>query len=75
VLDPQGDTVRRALQDLGYDTVLKVRVGKNLEIHLEAPDREAAQGEVVQMCQRLLANPVIEEYSFTLSPLEGDVSP
>ena len=70
VLDPQGEAVRKSLASLGYGQVHKVRVGKHLELVLEAADREAAAALVNEMCHRLLSNPVIEEYGFCLD--EGE---
>lgn len=66
VLDPQGDAVRRALQALGFEQVGNVRVGKLIEIDLADEDRKAAEDELRQMCQKLLANPVIEDFRFQL---------
>lgn len=68
VLDPQGSAVLGGLHTLGFDTVSAVRVGKYLEITLDAPDQTSAQEAVQQMCARLLANPVIEQYRFDLEP-------
>ncbi|MGZ3716511.1 MAG: phosphoribosylformylglycinamidine synthase subunit PurS [Ktedonobacterales bacterium] len=62
VLDPQGDAVLSGLHQLGYTDVSSVRVGKYLEVTLAAESAEAAEAEVRQMCDRLLANPVIESY-------------
>ena len=62
VLDPQGEAVRHALGSLGFDGIEGVRVGKVIEIELAAPDRAAAEAEVKRMCERLLANTVIEDY-------------
>ena len=56
-----------ALATLGFDDVESVRAGKLIEVRLAAPDREAAAASVDQMCARLLANPVIERYEFSLS--------
>ena len=60
VNDPQGLTVQSALGSLGFDSVTRVRVGKHLEVALEAADREEAAGLVREMCRQLLANPVID---------------
>lgn len=68
VLDPQGDAVLHGLHQLGFTDVSRVRVGKYLELTLAAADRDAAETAVRQMCERLLANPVIERYSFTMEP-------
>lgn len=66
VLDPQGNAVLGALESLGYKSVKEVRVGKYLELSLEASDRQQAEKEVREMCGRLLANPVIEEFSYVI---------
>ena len=63
VLDPQGEAVRHALGTLGFDGVQAVRQGKVIELDLDATDRAAAESEVRQMCEKLLANTVIERYS------------
>lgn len=66
VLDPQGDAVRRALHALGHEDVKKVRVGKFVEIDLGGDDRAKAESELQEMCGKLLANPVIEDFRFEL---------
>jgi phosphoribosylformylglycinamidine synthase len=73
VNDPQGQTVLGALRSLGFSTVESVRVGKYLEIRLEAASQEAAQTQVQEMCRKLLANPVIEQYSFELEGVSQGV--
>ncbi|GIX12107.1 MAG: phosphoribosylformylglycinamidine synthase subunit PurS [Paracoccaceae bacterium] len=62
VLDPQGEAVRHALASLGFQGVEAVRQGKVIEIDLAEEDRAAAQAAVEAMCQRLLANTVIETW-------------
>lgn len=62
VLDPQGEAVRRALGSLGFEGVDGVRQGKVIELDLAQTDRTAAEAEVRQMCEKLLANTVIESY-------------
>jgi phosphoribosylformylglycinamidine synthase subunit PurS len=66
VLDPQGDTVLAALHQLDFPLVTSVRVGKYLEISLQAENVEDATSLVRRMCDQLLANPVIERYDFTV---------
>jgi phosphoribosylformylglycinamidine synthase PurS subunit len=73
VLDPQGDAVLHGLQQLGYDDVTSVRVGKYLEVRLKAASAEAAGDAVRQMCDRLLANPVIESYNYEVESSETPV--
>jgi len=66
VLDPQGEAVRHALGSLGFDGVEGVRQGKVIEIDLAETDAEAARARVTEMCERLLANTVIESYAVEL---------
>lgn len=66
VLDPQGDAVRRALGTLGFEGVRDVRIGKLVELDLTGADREKAEAELPAMCQKLLANPVIEDARFEI---------
>jgi phosphoribosylformylglycinamidine synthase len=66
VLDPQGAAICRALAQLGFAGVGEVRQGKMIELELDDADRAAAEAKVRAMCERLLANPVIETYSVTL---------
>ena len=70
VLDPQGKTVHHALTDLGYDEVLDVNIGKYLEIKLDSASKEEAEIRVREMCERLLANTVIESFRFNIVPSE-----
>ena len=63
IADPQGQTIERALPALGYDGVKNVRVGKLIELEVEAEDAAGARTSVEEMCERLLANPVIEAYA------------
>ncbi|MDR9394805.1 phosphoribosylformylglycinamidine synthase subunit PurS [Roseovarius sp. SYSU LYC5161] len=63
VLDPQGEAVRHALGQLGFDGVESVRQGKVVELELAETDAEKAREAVTQMCEKLLANTVIETYS------------
>ena len=66
VLDPQGDAVRRALGALGLGEVKDVRVGKLIEIELATDDRAEAQAQLTRMCEKLLANPVMEDFRVEL---------
>ena len=66
IADPQGQTIERALPALGYEGVTDVRVGKLIELSVEAGDPREAEQKVSEMCERLLANPVIESYEVKL---------
>jgi len=68
VLDPAGTAVQSGLQHLGYDNVGAVRIGKYVELTLTAADESEAHAQVDRMCDQLLANPVIENYRFELTP-------
>ncbi len=67
VHDPQGEAVLGTLKHLGFNDVKEVRVGKYVELNLNASSKERANREVEGMCKKLLANPVIESYSFEVS--------
>ncbi len=66
VNDPQGLTIRGGLHSLGFDSVEDVRAGKYIEITLDGDDKASAEKQVTEMCQKLLANPVIEDFRFEL---------
>ncbi|HEX3246923.1 MAG TPA: phosphoribosylformylglycinamidine synthase subunit PurS [Chloroflexota bacterium] len=67
VNDPEGLAIQGGLKSLGFEQVTDVRSGKLIEIRLESPDRKTAREQVISMCRKLLANPVIEDYRFTLA--------
>ena len=71
VNDPQGLTIRGALHTLGFPAVQEVRAGKYIEIKIEENNLEKARGEVQDMCKKLLANTVIENFRFELEPLKS----
>ena len=65
ILDPQGEAVGSSLRQLGF-AVDDARVGKLIDLELEAADTDAARAEVERMCEQLLANPLIESYEIAL---------
>ncbi|HTF91602.1 MAG TPA: phosphoribosylformylglycinamidine synthase subunit PurS [Verrucomicrobiae bacterium] len=67
VLDPQGKAIERSLHSLGYNEAHDVRVGKYLELEVDAASRDAAEIRIREMCDKLLANTVIEDYRFEIS--------
>jgi phosphoribosylformylglycinamidine synthase subunit PurS len=67
VLDPQGKAIERSLHTLGYDEVSEVRAAKYFELELAATSRAAAEVRIGEICDKLLANPVIEDYRFEIS--------
>ncbi|MBT3994615.1 MAG: phosphoribosylformylglycinamidine synthase subunit PurS [Chloroflexi bacterium] len=66
VNDPQGLTIARALDRLGFDSVDSLRAGKYFEVKIEGDDKAAAESDIKSMCEKLLANPVIETFTFEL---------
>ena len=62
IADPEGRTIARSLLDLGFDGVGEVRTGRTLHLEVEGDDGGAVRDRVVDMCEKLLANPVIEDY-------------
>lgn len=69
VSDPQGQTIRAALRQLGFDTVDSVRAGKYIEIRINEDCQAVASDKVRDMCNTLLANPVIEDYRYEIAPI------
>ena len=69
VNDPQGITVLGGLKNMGYDSITEVRVGKFLEVKIEETDASRAESVANEICDKLLANPVIEQYSVELVEL------
>ena len=70
ILDPQGKAIQQSLHALGYPEVGDVRLGKFVEMHVADVSRDSVESRVREMCERLLANRVIEDYRFEL--IEGD---
>jgi phosphoribosylformylglycinamidine synthase subunit PurS len=66
VNDPQGLSIQSGLRHLGFDTVRSVRTGKVIDVTLDVASREEAEQQATSMCQKLLANPVIEDFTFDL---------
>ncbi|OGC06195.1 phosphoribosylformylglycinamidine synthase [candidate division WOR-1 bacterium RIFOXYA2_FULL_36_21] len=67
ILDPQGKTVETALISLGYNKASNVHIGKYIELDLQEKDKERAEKLVKEMCEKLLSNPIIEQYRFEVS--------
>lgn len=72
VNDPQGLAIRDGLHMLGYDEVDDVRAGKYMQLEISASSRKQAENRVTEMCEKLLANTVIETYRFDISELPND---
>jgi phosphoribosylformylglycinamidine synthase len=67
ILDPQGEAVQSSLRQLGF-AVEDARIGKLVDVELEGEDPEQARADLEQMCEQLLANPLIESYEITMAP-------
>lgn len=74
MLDPAGEATRAAAARLGVDGIQKLRIGKAIELDLEAPDRATAQAQLELLSDRLLANPVIENWTLELAEATGGAS-
>ncbi|MCG2714157.1 MAG: phosphoribosylformylglycinamidine synthase subunit PurS [Candidatus Omnitrophica bacterium] len=66
VADPQGLTIKHALESLGYKNLRDVRIGRLVIIKLNLKDKKRAEQEINQMCKKLLANSIIEDYNFKI---------
>jgi len=66
LLDPQGKAVTHGMKNLGFEEVSNVRVGKHITLEIEADTEKAASARVDEACKKILTNPIIEGYEFTL---------
>jgi phosphoribosylformylglycinamidine synthase len=73
ILDPQGKAARRALHQLGYEGVEEVRMGKYIELRIDAASEAAAADVAKDACTKLLANAVMEDFAFEIEALEPAV--
>ena len=71
ILDPEGATIERALRDLGYGDVADVRAGRLVRLTVAAADEAEARSRVEEMCERLIANPIVEDYAVRVEAAEG----
>jgi len=70
VLDPQGSAICEASRDLGFEGLSQIRVGKLIEVDLEAEDLQSAESDLRRLCDSLLANPVIESFEFAIGEID-----
>lgn len=63
ILDPEGETIGRALGSLGYEGVSDVRAGRLITLNIDADSAEDARAAAAEMCERLIANPIIEDFA------------
>ena len=69
ISDPEGATIERALGGLGFDGIASVRAGRSFQVELDATNEESARSHASALADRLLANPIIEQYEIEVSPL------
>lgn len=72
ILDPEGKTVHHALTNLGYDQIEQVRMGKRAEVWIDEEDEEEAHRIATEACEKLLSNPVTENFEITLESVSAD---
>lgn len=68
IADPEGTTVKRALEELGFEGVSSVRMDRVIHMTLEGDDPEKVRSEVARMCRQMLANPVLEDFEIEIEP-------
>lgn len=66
LLDPQGKAVSSSMGNLGLSEITNVRIGKHIQLHVEAESKEVANAKVEEACKKLLCNQIVETFSFTL---------
>jgi phosphoribosylformylglycinamidine synthase PurS subunit len=71
ILDPQGKTVEHSIQSLGYKDVVDTRIGKYVELELNSSSEEEAREITEAVCSKLLANPVMEDYEYSIIKVNG----
>ncbi|ACF11233.1 phosphoribosylformylglycinamidine synthase, purS [Chlorobaculum parvum NCIB 8327] len=69
ILDVQGKAAQHALENLGYSSVSSVRIGKYMEVIIGEDSRAEAEKVAIEICQKLLSNPVMEDFTFELEPV------
>ncbi|WP_202080896.1 phosphoribosylformylglycinamidine synthase subunit PurS [Caldalkalibacillus salinus] len=74
VLDPQGSAVKKSLHTMQYEEVQDVRIGKYMELDIQADSEQAARARVTEMCEKLLSNPVIEDYEIQIQECPQQVT-
>ena len=71
ILDPQGKAVEHSIQSLGYNNIKDTRIGKFIELEIDSPTEAEAKKVTDEVCAKLLANPVMEDYEFEVHSLNG----
>jgi phosphoribosylformylglycinamidine synthase len=71
LLDPQGKAVAASMKNIGLPEVQNVRIGKHIFLEIESPDKETACKKTEEACKKLLANPIVEYYEFTVEEIKS----
>jgi len=71
LLDPQGKAVNNGLHKMNLNAIQNVRIGKNIELHLEASSKEDAELQTREACEKLLVNKIMEQYTYTIAELDA----
>ncbi len=74
ILDPQGKAVEKGAEHLGLKNIRETRIGKYIEFVVDTNDKSSAENEVNEYCHKLLANPIMEDYEFSLEPISTTAS-
>ncbi len=69
ILDPQGKAAEQGAKLLGFNNVSNTRIGKYIEFNVNTDDKESAEKEILEYCNKLLANPIMEDYEYTLEKI------
>ncbi|MFH2094559.1 MAG: phosphoribosylformylglycinamidine synthase subunit PurS [Bacteroidota bacterium] len=69
LLDPQGKAVTQSMHNIGYKTVENVRIGKHISLEIDAESEEEAKVKVEDACKKILTNPIMESFDFTLTKI------
>lgn len=72
ILDPQGKAVEHSIQSMGFSSITDTRIGKFVELKIDTSSEEEARLVTDEICRKLLANPVMEDYSFDISKMNGE---
>lgn len=72
ILDPQGKAVEHSIQSMGFSSITDTRIGKFIELKIDTSSEEEARLVTDEICRKLLANPVMEDYSFDISTMNGE---
>ncbi|HWP83310.1 MAG TPA: phosphoribosylformylglycinamidine synthase subunit PurS [Bacteroidota bacterium] len=72
ILDPQGKAVEHGVHSLGYQQTKNVRIGKFIEMEIDAPNEDEAKRVTEEVCKKLLANPVMEDFTYTIEKVSNN---